>query len=323
MVRLLNTYEIDTEEMRTVYCRALIREAERNDKIVVLNCDLRSSMGLKPFAKKFPDREWNTGIMEANACSMAAGMSAAGLIPFYHTFSVFASRRIYDQIFQSCAYAGLNVKIIGGDAGVTATSNGGTHMPFEDMGIIRVMPHVTVLEPSDAVMMRSLVPQLAENYGVQYMRFSRRKTTKIYAEGSDFTIGKSVLLREGTDVTIIANGIMVAEALKAADALADQGITARVMDMFTLKPIDAESIVESACKTGAIVTVENHQITGGLGSAVAEVLSEQRPTLLERIGVKDEFGEVGTQEYLMTRFGLTWEKIVDGVKRILEKKKML
>lgn len=233
-VLLTHTHEKDTLEMRTVYCGALMQEAEKNDKIVVVNCDLRSSMGLKPFAKKFPDREINTGIMEANACGMSAGMSAAGLIPFYNTFSVFASRRVYDQIFQSCAYAGLNVKIIGGDAGVTATSNGGTHMPFEDLGIMRVMPGITVLEPTDAVMMHSLIPQIANTYGVHYMRFPRRQVPKIYAEGSEFTIGKGVLLREGTDVTIMAYGIMVAEALKAADELVAQGIQARVVDMFTI-----------------------------------------------------------------------------------------
>ena len=184
-------------------------------------------------------------------------------------------------------------------------------MPFEDLGIMRVMPGITVLEPTDAVMMHSLIPQIANTYGVHYMRFPRRQVPKIYAEGSEFTIGKGVLLREGTDVTIMAYGIMVAEALKAADELVAQGIQARVVDMFTIKPIDVQCVLESACKTGAIVTAENHQITGGLGSAVAEILAEHRPTLLERVGVNNEFGEVG----------LTAEKIIEAVTHVLKRKK--
>lgn len=320
MVTLADTHEMDSLEMRAIYCEALMHEAEQNEKIVAVNCDLRSSMGLKPFAKRFPDRELNAGIMEANACGMAAGMSAAGLVPFFHTFSVFASRRVYDQIFQSCAYAGLNVKIIGGDAGITATSNGGTHMPFEDLAIMRVMPGISVLEPTDGTMMRSLVPQLANTYGVHYLRFPRRRAAQVYAAGSSFTIGKSILLRDGTDASIIAGGIMVIEALKAAEILAGHGIRVRVVDMFTIKPLDADQVVECACKTGAIVTAENHQVAGGLGGAVAEVLSERSPAPLERVGVEDEFGEVGSQDYLAHRFGLTADHIVEAVRRVLERK---
>lgn len=320
MVALADTHEMDSLEMRAIYCEALMREAEQNEKIVAVNCDLRSSMGLKPFAKRFPDRELNAGIMEANACGMAAGMSAAGLVPFFHTFSVFASRRVYDQVFQSCAYAGLNVKIIGGDAGITATSNGGTHMPFEDLAIMRVMPGISVLEPTDGTMMRSLVPQLANTYGVHYLRFPRRRAAQVYAAGSSFTIGKSILLRDGTDASIIAGGIMVIEALKAAEILAGHGVRVRVVDMFTIKPLDADQVVECAYKTGAIVTAENHQAAGGLGGAVAEVLSERSPAPLERVGVGDEFGEVGSQDYLAHRFGLTADHIVEAVHRVLKRK---
>lgn len=322
MVRLADTHELDTLEMRAIYCEALTREAERNDRIVAVNCDLRSSMGLKPFAKRFPDRELNVGIMEANACGMAAGMSAAGLVPFFNTFAVFASRRVYDQIFQSCAYAGLNVKIIGGDAGISATSNGGTHMPFEDLGIMRVMPGISVMEPSDGVMLRSLIAQMANSYGVQYLRFPRRAVPRIYEEGSEFIIGKSVTLREGTDAAVIAGGVMVHEALKAAELLAGRGLQVRVVDMFTVKPIDAEQVIDCARRTGAIVTAENHQVAGGLGGAVAEVLAEHQPAPLERVGVRDAFGEVGSQDYLARRFGLTAEEIAAAVERVVKRKQL-
>ena len=322
MVRLADTHELDTLEMRAIYCEALTREAERNDRIVAVNCDLRSSMGLKPFAKRFPDRELNVGIMEANACGMAAGMSAAGLVPFFNTFAVFASRRVYDQIFQSCAYAGLNVKIIGGDAGISATSNGGPHMPFEDLGIMRVMPGISVMEPTDGVMLRSLIAQMANSYGVQYLRFPRRAVPRIYEEGSEFIIGKSVTLREGTDASVIAGGVMVHEALKAAEILAGRGLQVRVVDMFTVKPIDAEQVIDCARRTGAIVTAENHQVTGGLGGAVAEVLAEHQPAPLERVGVRDAFGEVGSQDYLARRFGLTVEEIAAAVERVVKRKRL-
>lgn len=320
MVRLLKEFKTSDKEMRQAYCDALMESAKKDERIAIVNCDLCSSMGLKPFAAKFPERSVNVGIQEANGCSMAGGMSVAGMIPFFNTFAVFATRRVYDQIFMSCAYPKLNVKIIGGDAGVSATNNGGTHMPFEDMGIMRVMPGVTVLEPSDPVMMASLTKTLAETYGVQYMRFTRKKTLQIYEEGSEFEIGKAVVLREGKDVTIIACGLMVAKALAAAETLAKEGIEAAVIDMFTIKPIDAECIIEYAGKTGAIVTAENHQIIGGLGSAVAEVLADRDPVPLERVGVKDEFGEVGPQDYLMERFKLTAPNIAEAARKAVSRK---
>lgn len=321
MVKLLKEFKMSDKEMRQAYCDTLMEAAKKDDRIAMVNCDLCSSMGLKPFAAEFPERSVNVGIEEANGCSMAGGMSAAGMIPFFNTFAVFATRRVYDQIFMSCAYPKLNVKIMGGDAGVSATNNGGTHMPFEDMGIMRVMPGVTVLEPSDPVMMASLVKTLAETYGVQYMRFTRKKTLQIYEEGSEFEIGKAVVLRDGRDVAIFACGLMVAEALKAADKLAEEGIDAAVVDMFTIKPLDRECVIKYAEKTGAVVTAENHQIIGGLGSAVAEVLAEEYPVPMERVGVRDEFGEVGPQDYLMERFGLTAPNIVEAAKKAVEKKR--
>lgn len=310
----------DSVEMRAAYCQALIDEAARNERIVAVNCDLRSSMGLKPFAAAYPERELNVGIQEANGCSMAAGMSAAGLIPFFNTFSVFASRRVFDQIFQSCAYAGLNVKIIGGDAGISATTNGGTHMPFEDLGIMRLIPGVKVIEASDSVMLRALIHEMAEEYGVHYMRFCRKALPKIYMEGTDFTIGKAMTVRDGSDVTVITCGILVSEALDAAEALAAEGISVRVLDMFTIKPIDREAVLHAAAETGAIVTAENHHVMGGLNAAVAEVLVSAYPVPVESVGIGDEFGEVGDMDYLRERFALTAPDISAAVRRVMRRK---
>lgn len=320
MVEVLTPFEKDPVEMRAAYCQTLLEEARRNPRIVMMNCDLASSMGLKDFERAFPERSINVGIQEANGCAMCGGMSAAGLIPFFNTFGVFASRRICDQIFMSCAYQNLNVKIVGGDAGVSAAVNGGTHMALEDMGILRVLPKVTVLEPSDTVMMRQLVRQMAATYGVQYIRFARKTVDKLYTDDSRFNIGKGAVIREGGDAAIIACGLLVKEALLAAERLAVEGVQVRVVDMFTVKPIDTDCVIESAEKTGAIVTAENHQVIGGLGSAVSEVLAENCPVPMERIGVKDRFGEVGTQEYLMERFGLTASHIVAAVKRTIARK---
>lgn len=321
MVKVLKQHEMDNREMRAIYGEILTQVAAENEKIVAINCDLCSSMGLKPFANAFPERAINVGIQEANGCSMAGGMAAAGMIPFFNTFSVFATRRVYDQIFMCAAYPNLNVKIIGGDAGVSATYNGGTHMPFEDIGIMRVMPGVTIMEPSDGVMMADLIRQMANTYGVQYLRFCRKPTVKIYEEGSHFEIGKANILREGTDASIITCGLLVAEALKAADILAQDGISVRVVDMFTIKPIDAECILDCAKETGAIVTAENHQLIGGLASAVSEVLTENRVAVpFEKIGVNHIFGEVGDMDYLMERFQLTAPYIVNAVRKAVAAK---
>ena len=321
MVKLRSEWKVSPEEMRKAYCGALIAEAEKNPNIVSLNCDLSSSCGTKAFAKAFPERSFNLGIQEQNACAMAGGLSAAGLIPFFHTFAVFASRRVYDQAFLSCAYAGQNVKIVGGDAGVSATYNGGTHMAFEDVGIMRLIPGITIVEPSDPTMMRALLPQIAETYGVFYLRMPRKTVYDIYEAGSEFQIGKAELIRDGSDVTLIATGMEVVQALKAAELLAKEQISAQVVDMFTVKPVDRDCVIRCAEKTGAIVTCENGNIIGGLGCAVAEVLVENCPVPMERVGVQDEFGEVGPQSYLEERFGLTPEFIVKKAKAAISRKR--
>jgi transketolase len=322
MNMLIDTLKMDDREMRVAYCDALIEVAEKNPLIVAVDADVQYSMGTKRFYDRFPERGINCGIMEAHAVSMCAGISATGLIPFFHAFGTFATRRAFDQVFLSCAYQKLNVKLIGGDAGVTATANGGTHMPFEDIGIMRTIPDITIIEPADTAMYNKAVQYMADTYGVFYMRSCRRKVMRIYRDGAAFTIGKANVLTEGGDVAIIACGIMVYEALRARDMLMQKGISAAVIDMHTIKPLDEETVIKAAIKCGALVTAENHNAVGGLGSAVAETLSEKCPVPLERVAVFESFGEVGTQDYLQKRFHLTAEDIAEKAVKCVRRKRL-
>ena len=310
----------DTMDMRDAYCSSLIRLADGDERIIALDADLMGAMGTKPFEKKYPERTVDCGIQEANMVGVACGMSAAGKIPFAHTFAPFMTRRACDQIFMSGAYAKMNVKLVGSDPGITAQLNGGTHMPFEDMGIMRLIPEMTIIEPTDVSMLEDLMPQIAAQYGMVYMRLVRKEVQQVYERGSQFTIGKAVHVREGSDATIIASGFCVAEAIRAAALLAQEGISVRILDMFTWKPLDREAILSAAAETGAIVTAENHNVINGLGAAVAEVLVREHPVPVEMVGVQDEFGEVGKLAYLAERFGLKAENIADAVRRVLKRK---
>jgi len=304
-------------EMRAVYAQTLIELAEKDERIVLLEADLMKASGTGVFRNIFPERTFNMGVAEANMVGVAAGLSAGGKIPFADTFGCFAARRTYDQFFISANYARLNVKLVGTDPGISATYNGGTHMPFEDIGIMRNIPKLTVFEPCDPVSLKKLMLQSADHQGCTYMRLYRKPVDCIYPEDETFELGKGKILRDGNDVTIVATGaVMVQEALRAAEMLNSDGISAAVIDMHTVKPIDTELIIRYAQKTDLFITIENHQIINGLGSAVAEVLAENCPCRLKRIGVEDEFGEVGTQEYLQERFKLTAEHIVGEVKKI-------
>lgn len=307
--------------MRDVYCRTLIELATANNQIVALDADLMNSMGMVPFRETFPERTFNCGVQEANMMGIAAGLSMTGKIPYAHSFGPFATRRCLDQVFMSGAYAKANIRIIGSDPGVTAAYNGGTHMPLEDMGIMRNIPEMTIMEPTDCAMLSDIVRQLATRYGMFYIRLLRRYPVKVYEEGSTFEIGKAVKLRDGNDVTIFASGIMVDVALNAAEILDEKGISVRVLNMFTLKPIDKDAIIQCAKETGAIVTAENHNILNAFGSAVAEVLAEHIPTPMERVGVQDHFGEVGSEDYLRKQFKLTEQDIVEKVEKVLKRKK--
>jgi transketolase len=307
--------------MRDIYVSTLKELMLKDETIVAMDADLMLSLNILGLKQELPDRLIDCGIQEANMIGVAAGMSATGLKPFVHSFGTFATRRCYDQVFISAAYAKLNVKIIGSDPGIAASFNGGTHMPFEDAGIMRNIPEMTVIEPVDNVMVKDIVKQLAGLYGVYYLRLYRKNPIKIYEEGSSFEIGKAVELKDGSDVSIIASGLLAAEALKAAELVKREGISARVINMFTWKPLDEEMVVKCAQETGAVVTVENHNIINGLGSAVAEALVENRPVPMERIGCEDQFGEVGTEDYLMKRYKMTAQDIAGKVRKVIAKKR--
>ncbi len=318
--KINETFEPEKVAMRDIYCSTLMDMAETDKRIVVLDADLANSIGIRPFAKKYPDRFFNCGVQEANMIGVAAGLSATGKIPFAHTFGPFASRRVMDQVFISAAYAKLNVKIIGSDPGITAAYNGGTHMPFEDMAVMRAIPEVTVLEPTDDAMFEDLLRQLRDMHGVAYIRLIRKNPYAIYKPGSTFTIGKGTIIKEGKDVTLIASGIMVKEAIDAADMLQKEGISAKVVNMFTWKPIDRELILQCAEETGAIVTAENHNIMCGLGEAVAGVVAQGKPVPMEYVGVNDRFGQVGPQDFLRLEYKLTADEIAAKAKKAIENK---
>lgn len=306
--------ENDPIEMRKVYSNFMQEIIGKTSDVVSLEADLMSSMSMDSAHKKHPERVINCGIMEAHIVGLAAGLSIAGKIPFFHTFTAFASRRCFDQLFMSVDYQKNNVKIIASDAGITAVHNGGTHMSFEDMGIVRGLAHANVIEVTDATMFRQILEQLVNLKGFYWVRTMRKNAVKIYQDGEHFTIGKAKILREGRDVTLIANGIMVAQAMIAADKLAEQGIAATVIDMFTLKPIDRQTIVQYAQMTRKVVTCENHNIHNGLGSAVAEVLAEEYPVPMRFVGVKDRYGQVGTLDFLQKEYELTADDIIKAVK---------
>ncbi|MDR1096551.1 MAG: transketolase family protein [Tannerella sp.] len=313
---------MNQQEMRAVYAQTLIDLAEKDERIVLLEADLMKASGTTPFKTKFPGRTFNMGVAEANMVGVAAGLSAGGKIPFAGTFGCFAARRTYDQFFISANYARLKVRLVGTDPGISSAFNGGTHMPFEDMGIMRNIPKLAVFDPGDPVSLRKLVQKSAYYEGNTYMRLYRKPAPVIYDENETFEIGKGKVLKEGTDITVIACGvIMLNEALKAHHILENEGIHATVIDMHTIKPVDSELIIRYARKTGRLITCENHQVMNGLGSAVAEVLAENCPVFIKRIGIEDEFGEVGTQDYLQERFGLTAAHIVEEAKKLVTCKK--
>ncbi len=320
MYTVKSVFEKETQEMRAVYCQTLRELARKNPKICALDADLIGSSGMKAFFEEFPDRAVNCGIQESNMVGVAAGMSAAGMIPFAHSFGPFASRRVLDQIFISCAYAKLNVRIIGSDPGVTAAYNGGTHMPFEDMGALMSIPQITLAEPADSVQLEWLIRQLEKEYGVFYIRLLRKNAIGVFEPGSQFALGKIARLREGTDVAIAASGILLGEALKAAQMLEAQGISAAVLNPFCWKPLDSDTLAEYAAKCGCVVTAENHNIIGGLGSAVAASLSRTCPVPVEMVGVEDQFGEVGAEDYLRQRFDLTADHILRAAKAAIARK---
>ena len=307
------------KEMRMAYVDTIMELGEKNKNIVVLEADLMSCTNTSVFRKAYPDRHFNCGVAEANMVGIAAGLSTLGKIPFAASFGCFAARRTYDQFFLSANYAKLNVKLVGTDPGVTAAYNGGTHMPFEELALMRVVPGLTFVEPSDPVSCAAFVRLMADEYGCHYLRIPRKAVPYIYPENETFKFGQAKVLKEGKDVCFIALGsLMVNQSLKACDKLAESGISAGVLDILTLKPIDCDAILAQAGKVRAIISAENAQIAGGLGSAVAETLAEAGcGCKFARIGIRDEFGEVGTQDYLVDRFGLDVGSLVKKAQELL------
>lgn len=302
-------------ELRKVCTNKFEEYLTKDEKVVVLDADLMGSLGSGSLVEKYKGRVINVGIMEAQEISCAAGLSRVGLKPFVHTFTAFASRRCLDQIFISSLYQNNPITVIASDAGIQAVHNGGTHMSFEDMGLIRGLANSVVIEPTDSNVLKSVLDEVYSKQDKFYwIRLTRKNVFKIYEEDSKFEIGKANVLQLGSDICIIAIGMMVHEARMAAKKLEEEGISVTVIDMFTLKPIDREAIIEHSKGKKLVVTAENHSITNGLGSAVAEVLAEECQTKLVRVGVKERFGQVGTLEFLQEEYGLRAEDIYQAVK---------
>ena len=305
---------------RDAYGKALVKLGQLNEQVVVLDADLSKSTKTNEFYKVYPNRFFNMGIAEQNLIGAACGFATAGKIPFASSFAMFATGRAFEIIRNSVAYPKLNVKICATHAGLTVGEDGASHESIEDIAIMRAIPNMTVLVPADGVEAEQMILEAARVYGPMYVRLGRSAVPTIFDENYKFEIGKGTVVRQGNDATIIACGIMVYEAIKAAEELALEGINARVINMSTIKPIDKELIINAAKETKAIVTAEEHSIIGGLGSAVCEVVSEECPVVVKKVGVKDSFGESGTPAELLKKYGLTANDIVKAVKEAINKK---
>ena len=321
-VKLIGKHEKDSRACRDGLALTLNELMGQDKSIVYVDCDLMGCINTKMLMKNYPDRAFEAGIAEGNAAGVSAGLAATGKKVFFHSFGTFSSRRCYDQIYMSAAYAGLSVRVLGSDAGVTAAFNGGTHMPLEDAAMYLSIPTATVIDPADYDQLASVTKGLVNVEGVSFTRFVRKDVIRVYDEGSEFEIGKGVVLHESADdkAAIITSGIMVDESLKAYEALQAEGISVRVIDMFTWKPLDEELVLKAAKETGAIVTAENHNTCCGLGSVVANCLAKNCPTVQEFVGVQDEFGQVGPQSFLMDTYGLRAANIVEAVKKAVARK---
>jgi transketolase len=310
--------EISFKECIATTLQDMLKEDEQ---VVYLDADLMSSMGTNNLPTLFPEQVFNCGIQEANMIGVAAGMSSEGKIPYVHTFGAFAGRRCFDQVFLSIGYAKNSVRIIGSDPGVQALYNGGTHQPFEDVALYRVIPQSAIYEPCDAVQMEWALRSTKNREGVTYLRSSRKNQKKVYAPNSSFKEGEAIELTKGKDVVIFATGMMVAVALEASVLLSHIGIRAKVVDLVTIKPLDEKTIIKCAKETNCVVTCENSLIKGGVYSAVCEVLGGAYPTPVEYVGLDERFGEVGDLDYLTKTFGLTAEVIKQKAQKVIERKR--
>jgi len=305
---------------RDAYGEKLGELGSRFEDIVVLDADLSKSTKTIVFKKKFPDRFFDMGVAEQNLIGTAAGLSLAGKIPFASTFAVFATGRVYDQLRNTVCYSNLNVKVVASHAGLSVGADGSSHQALEDIALARALPNMAVVVPADAVETQAVIEFAASYFGPMYIRLGRAKVPVVMSDDYSFVLGKGTVLREGSDATVIAAGIAVAIGLEAANILKEKGLDVEVINMASIKPIDSPLIIESARKTGAVVTAEEHSIIGGLGSAVAEVLSENVPVPLERIGVRDTFGESGSPEELLQKYGITPQSIARAVEKAVSRK---
>ncbi len=305
---------------REAYGQTLLELGRENEDIVVLDADLSSSTKTGLFATEFPERHFEMGIAEANMISTAAGLATCGKIPFASTFAVFATCRTFDQLRMSVAYPRLNVKVVATHGGISVGEDGASHHAIEDVALVCALPNFTVIVVADAVETREAVRAAAQHVGPVYLRLSRPAVPAIYHGGCDFVMGKAIRLREGKDATIMANGLMVSRALEAADLLSEEGISTRVLDLHTVKPLDMEAVRAAAADTGAIVTAEEHLLHGGLGSVVAQTVSESHPVPLRFVAIRDQYARSGEPDELLEMYGLTSQHIAGAVREVVKAK---
>ncbi|MBC7264869.1 MAG: transketolase family protein [Chloroflexi bacterium] len=313
--------EVKARATRDAYGEALVELGAKDERIVVLGADLTDSTRTKWFADKYPDRFFDFGIAEQNMLNAAAGLSLVGKIPFVSTYGVFVAGRAWDQIRTTTCYSNLNVKIGGAHGGISVGPDGATHQALEDVATMRVLPNMVVIVPADFYECKKAVMWSVEHYGPVYLRFGREPVPIVTKPEDPFVFGKANLINDGSDVTIINNGPVLKQCMEAVEMLAQKGISARLLNMHTVKPIDRAAIRQAAMETGAIVTVEEHQVMGGFGSAVAEAVVQEHPVPMRFIGIQDRFGESGTPEELFEEFGLTAKHIVKAVEEVLAQKK--
>ena len=311
---------LDKKDTRSGFGAGLLEVGRNDDRVVALCADLTGSLKMDAFAKEFPDRFFQVGIAEANMMGMAAGMTVGGLIPFTGTFANFSTGRVYDQIRQSIAYAGKNVKICASHAGLTLGEDGATHQILEDIGLMKMLPGMTVIVPCDFNQTKQATIAIADHDGPVYLRFGRPKWPVFIPEGMPFEIGKAQVLSNGTDVSIYACGHLVWKALQAAELLEKQGIHAEVVNVHTIKPLDTAAVLASARKTGCVVTCEEHQRNGGLGDSIAQLLARELPMPMEFVAVNDSFGESGTPDQLLAKYGLDTPDVVAAALKVLKRK---
>ena len=310
----------DQKETRAGFGDGAYELAKNNKDVIVMSADLAGSLRLDKYLKDFPDRFYNAGVAEANMIGVAAGLTIGGKIPFATSFANFATGRVYDQIRQSVAYSGKNVKICASHAGLTLGEDGATHQILEDLGMMRMLPNMTVICPCDYNQTKAATIAIAAHEGPVYLRFGRPKVPNFTAENEQFEIGKAQILNEGNDITIIATGHMVWQAIEAGKKLEEEGLSVELINIHTIKPFDEKTVIESIKKTGCVVTAEEHQINGGLGDLVANTLARNYPAPMEMVAVMDKFGESGTPEDLMKKYGLDSSDILNAARKVLKRK---